>query len=216
MIYKRTRNIIYLLIFIVFLSGSLYWMKKRLNIDIFESFSLSHTFPFKYIPKYVIKNPRAGDLILKDDFESKFRPRTLWGALWMREDGKVVRSVDSPENHSRCLLITSESSRDWSYECQFLIRADAGDVFYYEGLAGLQGAEAHAVLGFTTFDPEKTVLAWNYGVSPVEPGPMALIRRQVSIGEGVGFIRFRIAGRGRGQFRFDNIRLIKIRSGKPN
>lgn len=215
MIYKHRKLIICLLISTVFLSGTLYWIKKRLDINIFKSFSLSHTFPFKYIPEYIIKSPRAGDLILNDDFESKIWPQTVWGALWMREKGKVTQRYDSTVNHSRYLLITSDSARDWSYGCLFLIRTDPGDVFYYDGLAGMQGKEARAGLGFATYDQDEKVLAWNFGASQVQPGPMVRIGRRVIIGEGVRYIRFRIAGAGRGQFKFDNIQLIKIKSGKP-
>lgn len=119
-------------------------------------------------------------------------------------------------NQSRCLLITSNSTRDWSFECMFLIRVEAGDIFYYEASAMMvQGTEAFAGLGFTTFDRDQNVLEWNYGYTRVKLGPMARIRNQVKIKEGIQFIRFRIAGIGRGQFRFDHIGLIKMSSGKP-
>jgi hypothetical protein len=210
MIHKKRKSIIYLVILIVLLSGLLYWLKKRSGIDIFKSFSLSHIFPFKYIPEYVIKNPRPGDLIIQEEFEKKFWPFTVWDSLWMRETGKVIKGFDYAMNQSRCLLITSHSTRDWSFECLFLIRVEAGDVFYYEGSAMLQGEEAGAGLGFTTYDLKKNVLEWNYGSSAVKPGPIMRIRRQVKIKEGIRFIRFRLSGIGCGQYRFDHIRLTKI------
>jgi hypothetical protein len=215
MINKNRKILIYFVILILILSGSLYWLKKRSGINLFKSFSLSHTFPFKFIPQYVIKNPRPGDLIIQEEFEKKLWPLSVWGSLWMREAGKVIQGFDSAMDQSRCLLITSHSTRDWSFECQFLIRVEAGDVFYYEGSAMGQGTEAFAALGFTTFDRDQNVLEWNYGNTPVKPGPMVRIRNQVKIKEGIHFIRFRIAGVGRGQFRFDHIRLIKMSSDKP-
>ena len=93
-----------------------YLFKVMTGIDIFESYSLSEYFPFKYLTGGLIVIPEPGETIIDESFNSKSLFKKNWWLLWMREEGKVSITYDLDGiNNSRSLLIKSDSEKKWSY-----------------------------------------------------------------------------------------------------
>jgi len=130
----------------------------------------------------------------------------------MREKGKVHLEYD-PEglNGSQCLLVHSESERDWACFSVCYLRVKQGDVFEYSGRAHLESRNGWAVMSFTTYNENRDPIDWNYGKTKViQTGSVVSVLKRVSVQKEIAFIRFHISGVGKGEFRFDDIRLKMI------
>ena len=200
----------YILVLSVFLVAilSTYWLKSNLGIGFSDKYSLSKYFPFNYLaPRKTILNPEPG-IILDDSFDS-FSLFGNWSSLWMREEGKVTKKLDSNGiDDSRCLVIKSSSTKSWSCSYKKMIRVREGDVFNYKASMKLQGDNLSAYAGVATFDADEEVISWNDFTEQVDrTNEWVAMKKTFTIPKGISYIRFRLSGAGTGEFRFDNIQL---------
>ncbi len=207
---KKTSLAIFVIAIIV-LGG--YWFKATVGVNIFESYSLSNYFPFKYLIKEVIVHPQPGEIIIYESFNSKSIFKRNWWFLWMREEDKVTINYDlNGINDSRCLSIKSSSKMKWSYTYYKFVEVQKGDVFRFEGLAEIQDKDLFLAFTIASFDKDKKVLKWNSD----QPGiyrnnQFEMLTKKFTVANGTRFIRFRITGSGVGTFRFDDIQFKKLK-----
>lgn len=97
-----------------------------------------------------------------------------------------------------------------------MIETRPGDVFYYEGLANIKGDDAAAFLNIGAFDEQRKVVDWNlYKKKADRINQWIRVQNTITISDpNIRFITFRLVGTGRGEFRFDDIRLKKLAGGK--
>lgn len=209
------RRILLGVIFTLFIGFFVYWFKCQQEIDLVKSLHLGNYLPVQVLQKNtnnVVFAEQQQDL-LHDSFDS-WKSADNWGKLWMRDEGKVTLGYDSVGvNDSRCLLITSKSNSDWSYQHNSLIEVKKREIFSFEGLVKFQGKNANAILGVIVFGPDKQVLKWYYADERiVGTTEWQKISRRFMIPEGVKYIRFRLSGSGVGKAWFDDVQFNKEES----
>jgi hypothetical protein len=157
-----------------------YWLKCQMDVEFIESVSLSGVFPFNYLQRDNVVVPVGNEVLVDESFDSrKIFPD--WSGLWMREKGKVIQSYDSDGmNHSRCLLIRSESTKSWAYPHRNIIEVKAGDVFGFNGFARVEGEACRGFAGVETLDEKKKVIKWNYARVEIGEGRKTDVTCQMS------------------------------------
>ncbi len=188
-----------------------YWLKAIVGVDMFDSYSLSEHFPFKYLIKEVVINPQPGELIIDEPFNSKSIFTKNW-FLWMREEGDVTATYDlSGMNDSRCLLVKSSSKMKWSYTYYKFIKVQKGDVFKADGFAEIKDEDLSIAFSIASFDKNKNVINWNSDQPELyRNNQFEMLSKKFTIADEIRFIRFRITGSGVGTFKFDNIQFQKL------
>lgn len=212
----RKSTLVILVSALLFLFFFGYWFKYQMEIDFIKTFSLANYLPIQFLKKNVdtadniVFPTEAGDL-LNDSFESK-RSTDNWWKLWMREKRKVTQGYDlNGVSNSHCLLIKSNSEKDWSYQYNKLIKVKEGDIFNFEGFVKAQDESIGASLSVVLYDENRKVIQWHYAKEDVrETGGWVKVKRGFIVPKGVEYIRFRLTGFGKGKFWFDNIRISKI------
>jgi len=200
-----------IIIIVVSIFGA-YRFKNLIGVDIFESYSLSKYFPFKYLQLDSMLYPDSGDIIIAESFNTSYFFKRNWSNLWMAEKDKVVRDYDINGFHnSRCLLIKSSSKKSWAYSSLKYIAVKKGDAFSYSGFISLQGKNTYAIFCLASFDKYKNVINWSYEKTKIsQNNKVVKIERKFTITDKIAFIKFRIIGRGVGEYRFDDIELSKL------
>ena len=187
-----------------------YWFKCRLGVDIIEDLSFSRHFPFKYLVKErIMKYPEPGELIA-DSFE-KEKGLSDWSPLWMREKNKVIKRYDRGGiRNSKCLMIHSNSDKDWSYAFSKIIEVQEGDVFELKGFVRTDEIGVIAALGVDSLDEERQTVKYGFVTRKAQnANNWVKFDTQFVIPGAVKYIRFRLYGAGFGTAWFDEIKLIK-------
>ncbi len=198
---------ILLIVFILFT----YWLKCQQGMNFSNSIHLSDYIPFKYLTRnYVINDPKPGELINESFDQSKWLLNN-WTEPWMIEKGKVTQTYDNNGiNNSRVLLIKSTSSKHWDYNHYGFVQVKPGDTFYFEGFIKIDEKDTYAYLGVASFDKNKKVIKYSYVRKKVNKRwTWIKVKKQFKIPDGIEYIRLRLTGSGIGEYRFDNIRLVK-------
>jgi hypothetical protein len=132
----------------------------------------------------------------------------------MREDGVVTVEL-SPNgyNGSRCLLVKSRSVGSWAYSHKTIIQVKRGDRYFFEGLVKIIGDNLSASLSVAAFDSKKRVIDWNLEKGKVgKIGTWITIAKQFTVkNENIKYIKFRLIGKGIGEYRFDHITFNRLK-----
>jgi len=205
---KTSITIIIIAIFVL----SSYWIKNLIGLNIFEPYSLSKFFPFKYLQRDYTLRPESGETIISESFNTSSLFKKSRFHLWMSEKGKVVHDYDTNGFHnSRCLLIKSNSDKSWAFSTRKFVEVKKGDVFSYKGFSSLKGEDVYATFCLVSFDKDKNVIKWDYEKTIISQNNKVIkVRKRFTVTDGVVFIKFRITGRGVGEFRFDDIEFRKF------
>lgn len=185
---------------------AIYWLKNQIDINLSESVSLSKYIPFIYFQRSdVINSPDSG-FLFSDSFE-KYILVSNWSSLWMEDEDQVIQSIDSKGiKNSRCLLINSNSNKSWSYSHRLFFEVKEGDVFEFTAFVRIEEENVSASVGIGAFDKNIKAIKWNYIKENVLTiGRWVKIEKKFTILDNIKFIRFRLTGTGRGEFRFDDI-----------
>lgn len=200
-------TIISIIIFIIFS----YWLKCQLGINFLNSTSISKYVPFRYLTRNnVIKANKQGALI-NETFDQPKWLLNNWTGLWMAEKGKVTQAYDKNGiNNSQSLLIKSESNKSWAYSYNMFVQVNPGDKFSFEGFVKVEGKVAAAYIGVASFDINKKVIDYSYIRKDVsESETRTKIKELFKVSDGIEYISLRLTGSGVGEYRFDDIKLIK-------
>ncbi len=194
-----------------------YWLKSNIGINFSEKYTLSEYFPFYYFtPNRIINNQPPG-IILEDSFDS-FSFFGNWTSLWMREQGKVTKELDEHGvENSRCLVIKSSSTKSWSYSHRNSIKVTKGDVFTFQVAVKLRGGNIIAQASVSASDENMSIVSWNYAKESTDiRNDWVLIKQTFTIPDNIGYIRLKLSGSGKGEFRFDDICFKKVAFSEKN
>ena len=183
-----------------------YWVKNQIGINMFGSASLSGFFPFSRLQRnHVIADSKPGNVI-EESFDSRSIVRH-WGELWMREKGKVTRGFDDGgRDHSRCLLVNSDSEKSWSFGYYAVVEVEKRDVFGFSGFIKQDGVAPNAYLRVSAFDDKGDVVKWNYAKEGAgQVGGWVFVRKKFEVGDGIKYLKFGMVGIGKGAYRFDDL-----------
>ena len=90
------------------------------------------------------------------------------------------------------------------------IQAKPGDNFSFEGFVKADGKTATAYLGVASFDVNKKIIDYSYVKKKVDKNKVwTKVNEHFKVSDGIEYIRLRLTGSGIGEFRFDDIKLIK-------
>ena len=205
----------YIIAFIgfVFVFLLAYYAKCQLRFNIFESISLSKEFPFKYLqanPNPVVANPQAG-VLLKDTFAAPFWSERNWSELWAREKGLVeIEYPADGADGTKCLLVKSNSAKDWALRHFKMISVKAGGRFGYEGRVKTTG-NAKVILSVVTYNEDMKVMNWGYAAKTVNAAKdWVEVTNKFEIPQDVQYIRFGLSGSGGGKAWIDNVVFSKL------
>jgi len=202
---------LYIIFFLSILIFSSYWIKNKLDINIFNSYSLSKFIPFKYLKRDDSIPFSETSTLFYDSFDSNsIFPK--WSKLWMREKGKVSNFYDLNEiDNSLCLLIKSKSSKSWSYSNNKYIEVRKGDIIYFKVNIKINGKQSIAYAGFSSFNKNKYKIDWNYIREKMAViDKWVKIEKNFMITDTTNYIKFKISGTGIGEYRFDNIIIRRL------
>ncbi len=183
----------------------------QLRINVLESVSISKYFPFKYLyPNTIVANPQVG-VLLRDTFEIPFWIERNWGALWAREEGLVENEYTTGGvDGSKCLLIKSNSAKDWANTHFKIISAEAGDRFGYEGCIRTEG-DSKVILSVETYDENMKVINWNHAAKTVTAAKNWVeVINEFEIPQDIKYIQFGLSGSGKGKAWIDNVVFRKL------
>ena len=207
--FLKKRYLIIFLLTILFVFG--YWVKVQIGINLFDSFSISSYFPFEYLINNVITSPKPG-ILIEENFD-EMRIFKIW-SLQIQKAGTVKKKLSlDGVNGSKCLLIKNIGRGYWVYYHRKFIEVNEGDIFHFEADVNIQGDDLSAFMSVTVCDKNKHVINWNSFKEKVnKKGVWIRVKKQLIISDDViKYIIFRLVGRGKGDFRIDNIIIRKIK-----
>ena len=205
----KKRYLIIFLLTILFVFA--YWVKVQIGINFSNSFSIGSYFPFKYLMNNVIVSPKPG-ILIEENFDEK-RVFKIW-SLQIQKAGTVNKELSlDGVNGSKCLLIKNIGRGYWVYYHRKIIEVNKGDIFHFEGDVNIQGDDLSVFLSLTVLDKNKNVINWNLFKEKVNRrGVWIRVEKQFIISDDViKYIRFRLVGVDKGDFRCDNIIIRKIK-----
>lgn len=190
-----------------------YWLKCAAGINLFENFSLSSHFPFRYLPRsQFVLHPEPHSLILDESFNVAPIFFQNWPTHVQSSAGEDVPHYEVlGVNGSRCMVIRSDTDGWWNISHRYLVSVKQGDVLRVTAQVWNGSDSGRAGIEVAAYDEKRNVIKWNYWSKRSDTrSRFEMITLQFSIPAEVSFIRLRLAGGGRGEFRFDDIRFELI------
>lgn len=185
-----------------------YSLKSAAGINLFENFSLSSHFPFRFLRWEAMLYPEPPSLILDESFNVAPILFRTWSTRIQTSAGEDIPYYEALGiNGSRCMVIRSDADSWWNISHRYRVAVKPGDVLRVTAQVWNGSDSGRAGLEVATYDEKRNVIKWNYwSTRSVTRSRFETITLQFSIPAEVSFIRLRLAGRGRGEFRFDDIR----------
>ena len=186
----------------------LYWLKNLADINLFRHFSLHHYFPFSLLQHdKVILQPR-GTVAVKEDFETLLPVPAPWHKLSTNRPRKVQVDYELADDGSRRLVVTSQHEGWWHISHRYALAVEPGDTFTLAGTLWQESAGGYGQLQVSAVDSGGNVM--ERGMWAIEAGVQGQFQRVekvFTVPPGVSRIMLRVAGRGAGRFKFDDLSL---------
>ncbi len=189
-----------------------YWLKNSAGINLFSEFSPSAYFPFSLLKLERNVYLNVGPVNIEEDFESLLPIPIQWAELHTREQHNVVvtHAYTCPDS-SRCLTVASSTNRSWHITHRYIFAVSEKDRFILEALLWSRSGGGYAEVRVSAFDVQGQLIKramWRIRSSA--QGQFQEIKEEFAVSPGVASIRLRIAGKGTGEFKFDNIRFRRL------
>lgn len=191
----------------------LYSLKKTLGIDLFADYSLSRYPPFRQLGRRPVIDPAPGESILDDDFADRIEVPRRWGRSVMSGAGPFdVEYAALGADGSRCLVVRSLAATWWNVADRYSVSVTVNERFIATALVRNGSAIGRAELQAAAYDASHHPIAWDRWRS-VSQGRDEFERLDLefTIPAGVAYVRLRLAGWGQGEFRFDDVRFVRVR-----
>jgi hypothetical protein len=206
-IYRKLKFSFLILMVIILFMLPLYWLKNQIGINIFDTISVSKYFPFKYVshPKIIGINQQG--VLFSENF-NEIQLFNKWHGIYLEEDGKITKSISSSGiNDSRCLLIINREVKKWSISHNEFVTVNIGDNFTYSAKVKISNGSPVANIYMDSFDKNMKILTWGYSKIMFEELNrwVKLVKTFSITDKDIQYIRFRINGVGKGEYRFDDI-----------
>jgi len=192
-----------------------YWLKNAAGINLVSDFSLSAYFPFTLFKLEPSVHQERGSLTIEEDFESLLPiPIKWWKVHTPAPDSVWTSYVKACPDSSRCLMVTSSSDQRWHITHRYRMTVRKDDRFYLEGMLWSKSNGGYAAVQVSGFDAQGQIIERNmWHIESSIQGEFEKIKGVFTVAPGVTSIRLRLAGKGQGEFRFDNILLQPLVSG---
>jgi hypothetical protein len=184
----------------------LYWLKNLADINLFRHFSLHQYFPFSLLQHdKVILQPR-GAVAIEEGFEALLPVPTPWHRLSTNRPGKVQLDYELAANGSRQLVVTSQHKGWWHISHRYAIAVEPGDTFTLGGTLWRESAGGYGQLQVSALDAAgKVTNREMWAIQADGEGRFQRVEKVFTVPQGVSRIMLRIAGRGEGRFKFDDL-----------
>jgi len=208
----RTTIVLGAMALVVAIALGLYSLKKTLGIDVFANFSLSGYPPFRQLGAPPVIDPAPGESILDEDFADRIELPRRWGRSVMSGSGPFdVEYAPAGADGSRCLVVRSHAATWWNIADRYSVSVAGGEQFHATVLARNGSAIGRAELQAAAYDASHQVIAWDRWRSVSQRrNDFERLELEFTIPEGVAFVRLRLAGWGEGEFRFDDVRFVRV------
>ena len=186
----------------------LYWLKNLADINLFRHFSLHSYFPFSLLQHdKVILQPR-GTVAVEEDFETLLPLPAPWHKLDSNRRRMVEAEYEQAANGSRLLVVTSRHEGWWHITHRYAIAVEPGDTFTLAGTLWQESAGGYGQLQVNALDASGRVVERGmWAVEADAQGQFQRIEKVFTVPPGVSRIMLRVAGRGAGRFKFDDLSL---------
>ena len=192
----------------------LYFFKSRLPFQFSKKYEIHQYFPFNYLYRSeVMEIPDSGD-IMNENFDS-FRYFSRWYHLWAEVKGSVeTGSSRKGYKNSSCLAVKNTGMGAWSLSPGSFIRVRPGDVISFQAEVIKEFEDQDISIQFRGFNQNRDMTEPKLARTKtrISPGKWELLRIEIQIPAGIGFITPKIRGTGPGLFKIDNIELKKEKS----
>lgn len=191
-----------------------YWIKCKMEIDLFPSEHLSAYLPVSWLNKEdsIIKRldySRPGSRIWQEDFEvGNFFDR--WGRIWSEKKTGLRRFYsEDTQRKSRCLTVENPEGVNWSLRPQVLVEVREGDHFRLTGLTKAGTSDPEIFLAIVLYDADRNVLNWSLVKIEGPPGnDWGQVSQDFIIPGSGAYIQIRLTGQRIGASLFDDLELI--------
>jgi hypothetical protein len=146
---------------------------------------------------------------IDEDFESLLPIPIKWWELHTPAPNSIWTnySKQGPDS-SRCLMVTSLSDKRWHITHRYRIAVRENDRFYLEGILWSKTSGGYAAVQVSGFDAQGQIIERNmWHIESSIQGEFEKIKGVFTVTPGVASIELQLAGKGPGEFKFDNILL---------
>jgi len=180
-----------------------------------SDFSLSSYYPFSLLKLEHNVQHKRGSVTIEEDFESLLPiPIKWWKLHTPAPDSISTNYVKTSSDSSRCLMVTSLSDQRWHITHRYRMAVRKDDRFYLEGMLWSKSNGGSAAVQVSGFDAQGKIIERNmWRIESSVQGKFEKIKGIFTVAPGVTSIRLRLAGKGQGEFKFDNILLQPLVSG---
>lgn len=196
-----------LLLVTVAIALGLYALKKSAGVNLFEEISLSAYPPFRQLGADTLIVPRAGETMLADSFDTRFAWRRQWPEEVMSGRGRFpIAYGTGGVAGSRCAIVRSAEPTWWNLPHRYLVAVQPGNGLHAEAMVMKAHPAGRAEIHIAAYDAARRPLGsarWRSATQ--RHGAFERLELDVTIPPGVAFVRLRLAGRGAGEFRFDDV-----------
>jgi hypothetical protein len=214
---QKTKKILLILLIFFFSLLLAYWLKSMLGWDLSSSHQLSNSFPFNVFQRNHLLILHKEGIILEQHFDS-FSLENIW-SLWSRIPDTVhFERNRGPEDTTKSLVFINNTDHEWIYGFSKFIKVQQGDIFSFYGSLKKNRAENFIAMRISSFDDTKKPLNWSYKEKYAQKvSQWSFLADEFIIKQPeIAYIKFQLAGKGKGEFRFDDIFFTYELKGRPS
>lgn len=191
---------------------SFYWVKNSAGINLISDFSLSAYFPFSLLRSENTIYHKRGPVDIDEDFESLLPIPAKWLNLVTPEPGSVKANREKVGGEdSRSLVVTSTGDLWWHVTHRYVLEVEEGDNFIMEAMLWSKSKGGDGQVQISALDKNGRLIKRNmWSIKASSEGKLQEVKKHFTIYPGVALIKLRMAGNGKGVFRFDNVRLTRL------
>jgi hypothetical protein len=194
--------------FLVFFYG----LKNAAGINMLSDFSLSSYFPFSLLKLDKIVYMKDGRVNIEEDFDSPLPIPTHWRKVHTPAPDSVSSSYARQGlDSSRCLIVTNLSNQRWHITHRYRFAVKTNEKYYLEALLFSKSSGGYAEVQISGYDSQGYIVKRDmWHISSMAQGSFEKVHNVFSVTPGIASIQLRLAGKGQGEFRFDNIRFKRL------
>ena len=191
-----------------------YFVKCQLGIRLVRDSFLDNIPPFNFLqdrnPKHIVYSPKNNVDLLPNEFYF-LQGSEIWYPLWMKEVGMTTLSYDDPRVHTTGMVITSRSTEGWGIQHKKMIQVRPGDVFDFSAFVKTSAKGIAGSISVITYDDGIKQLQWGYAMKSVTGNQnWQFVKGELTVPEGVKYLRFQLSGSGIGQTWFNDLKFNKV------
>ena len=195
-----------IIVLLVCVALSFYWIKCQSEIDIFKSFRWEHYLPLQIFQRStpIIPASRTG-VLLDESFEDGSLSR--WYKPWSLSGQANASIAHGATSDPKFLSIQLKTKDKWAFQNASIIEVEPGQALSYLCSVKTEGG-ATVRADIILYNIDRHVVDWHFASeSTASWQDWTQLRRSFTIPAGAKYIRFRIAGTGPGKIFMDNVKV---------